>query len=1131
MVRIRFTILEKVSRWELPSSSFRSRQDRACSDASPPSGIRGSSSDSASHLHCSSLRVAPSDRVSGRTDSSGGLSCESTHPGDFIRPASGRTLAGPATSSRSLIAPASGRSLSAPATFSSRGMLAPASGRSLSAPATSSRSLIAPASGRSLTAPATSSRSLSAPASGRGLISPATSSSRGSMAPASGRSLSAPATSSRSLAQAPASGRSLSAPATSSRSFIAPASGRGIIAPATPSSRGSMAPASGRSLSAPATSSRSLIAPASGRSLIAPATSSSSSSIAPASGRSLTATTTRSRSLEAPASRSRSHEAPASRSRSHEAPSSRSRSHEAPATTSSSHKAPPTTSRSHETTATISGSHEAPETSSGSHEALEDPTKSSDCHCTDTDTFFVDQTSISADVADEKKIVFRDVLNEVLTSYNAALEGGAEFDRHLQLYTPCDCKKCDCEQSNCSCNPCSNVWFNWRLAEQLAPKPALVHIFKESALREMLYDSELTVSVAVQIFNIPLPTLANLVEIEMLLIQLSNEFEFTLIDTQFGNGLNMSRLGGGGKRPKKYVGRKPKRRKIAIAADNENNVFLIDKSDPSHLVRVGEAGNESDSADSIVLNEADLIKENTENSDLKDSDSETMPNDLDAETPQSKRAERQRKFFGSLKGKAVLKRYHSKKKGKASLKKALDKYIQDPKGKAAVKKAQDKYFHKPEGKAAVKKAQDKYSQNPEGKAAVKKAQDKYFQKPEGKAAAKAAHDKYVQKPEGKAAAKAAHDKYVQKPEGKAAVKAAQDKYVQKPEGKAAKKKANENYANSEHGRLVKEAANQAYLERVKDKRIPRKRADSIRKKYMKRYMRYYRECDKIVVDFSQENIPGNTKALQEHVVRPELIKKFQYQGNEVLKCRSLTTAPTRYCAGNMRNAAAYYKLKLGAQLSSSMGNISDKSWETIPGVTKKALKRFIHFKPEIRASKLLTNLTWLKRKQCVDALKMFHLRLSSFADAVISKMSTQEKESDQKAALLGLQCHKKMSEPYHHKVSYVDGIPYNYKAEDQKFEEAKKSNKKNPSHLIYKCNDGCVIPDTNEDLIKLRTLFDDCKNLCESNTSGFRKYLENFQLCTKWEEYDDSVKSDLNPNRMYLFPVKHRNHPEMCYHP
>ena len=1199
MVRIRFTILEKVSRWELPSSSLRYRQDRACSDASPPSGFRGSSSDSASHLHCSdSLRVAPSDRVSGRTDSSGGSSCESTHPGDFVRPASSNLGA---TSSRSLVAPASGRSLSAPATrLSSRSLIAPASGRSLSTPATSvsSRSLIAPASGRSLSAPATSSRSLIAPASGRSLTAPATSS-RSLSAPASGRSTTAPATSSRSLNSAPASGRSPLAPAFSRRGLIAPASGktlagsatssRSLIAPAsgsntaaTSSSRGSMAPASGRSLSAPATSSRSVMAPASGKSLIASATS-SRSLIAPASG-SITAATSSSRGLAAPAS-GRMLSAPATSSRSLIAPAS-GKSLIASATSSRSLIAPASgrnltapqsclmtkscalkteacsivncsdkkvavscqMTRSCESTETktcselnrsdsdqvdtsnsslidlpLNGSYEKSPVELPSNYTL--AANCSESQCSDSNINIEDQKSfLKEEPANEEKLVFADVLNEVLTSYNAALEGGAELGRHYQLYTPCDCKKCDCEQSNCSCNPCSNVWFNWRLAEQLAPKPALVHIFNEPALKEMLYDSELTVSVAVQIFDIPLPTVANLVETEMLLIQLSNEFEFTLIDTQFGNGLNMTRLGGGGKRPKKYLSRPPKRRKIAVAADDENNIFLIDKSDPSILVRVGEAGNESDSDGNNVNKEADVNEVDT-NCGVHVSSDEQSSN-----SPQTRRAEKYRKYSGSFKGQARQKKYRSKKKGKNALKKAYKRYSQEAKGKAALKEAHDKYVQKPEGKAALKEAHDKYVQKPEGKAALKEAYDKYVQKPEGKAVLKEAHDRYVQKPQGKAALKEAYDKYVQKPQGKAALKEAHDKYVQKPQGKAAQKRANVNYVNSEHGRLVKEAANQAYLERVKDKRIPRKRADSIRKKYMKRYMRYYRECDKIVVDFSQENIPGNTKALQEHVIRPEIINKFQYQGNEVLKCRSLTTAPTRYCAGNMRNAAAYYKLKLGTQLSSSMSNISDGSWETIPGVTKRALKRFIHFKPELRASKLLANLTWLKRKQCVDALKMFHLRLSSFADAVISKMSTQEKECDQKAALLGLQCHKKMSEPYHHKVSYVDGTPYNYKAEDQKFEEAKKSDKKNPSHLIYKCNDGCIIPDTNEDLIKLRTLFDDCKNLCESNTSGFRKYLENFQSCSKWEEYDDSVKSDLNPNRMYLFPVTHRNHPEMCYH-
>ena len=113
----------------------------------------------------------------------------------------------------------------------------------------------------------------------------------------------------------------------------------------------------------------------------------------------------------------------------------------------------------------------------------------------------------------------------------------------------------------------------------------------------------------------------------------------------------------------------------------------------------------------------------------------------------------------------------------------------------------------------------------------------------------------------------------------------------------------------------------------------------------------------------------------------------------------------------------------------------------------------------------------------------------------------------------------------------MDGLPYNYLAEDQKYEEAKDPNKKNPSHIMYKCNDQCIISDNKEDLVKLRNLYEECAKLADSSPQEFRRFLQKFQWCTKWQEYPESEKGDLNPLRMYLFPVKHRSHPEGCYIP
>ena len=298
-------------------------------------------------------------------------------------------------------------------------------------------------------------------------------------------------------------------------------------------------------------------------------------------------------------------------------------------------------------------------------------------------------------------------------------------------------------------------------------------------------------------------------------------------------------------------------------------------------------------------------------------------------------------------------------------------------------------------------------------------------------------------------------------------------------------------------------------------------------------MPFYRELEKVLIDFSSEKVDGNTKSLMGHVVSPEFAQKFESFKDEILKGRCMMSEPQQYRTGSMKTAAAYYKLTLSNVLSSAMDmlSIDNDSWDTLPGLSKKVLKRFKHFNPRNFASKYLTNLAWLKRQQCVTALKIQLDRLSSFTEAVVSKINLLEKDSDQKAALLGLQCHQKTSEPFHTRVSYVDGLPYNYLAEDQKYEEAKDSNKKNPSHIMYKCNDQCIISDNKEDLVKLRNLFEECAKLADSSPQEFRRFLQKFQWCTKWQEYPESEKGDLNPLRMYLFPVKHRSHPEGCYIP
>ena len=808
------------------------------------------------------------------------------------------------------------------------------------------------------------------------------------------------------------------------------------------------------------------------------------------------------------------------------------------------------------------------------------------------------------------------------------------------LYKACDCKNCLCNEELCEykCKPCPNAWFDRRLHNN---NRSLFEFFDDSAIKNMLFDKEITVATAIEIFDIPIPVCGSMIEIELLLRSLQEEYHFTLKCADCGDVLSTAtsaidrgynylknkgpsigcktvqsekvlydpRISGGGRgrgrggrkkgpilgRIRKKSKHVPEAAQVAEfnngASDDENEHDAPSPADYSNF----ENGALSSIDDRILspnrvpgeaepkctMHEIDAELEKSSHEISFDSENEPDAINVKLKESQSKGAKYQAKYGNSLKGKASLKRYRSKPKGKAARKKAYATYLTKVKGKAAKNKAQLVYVNKDEGKAAKKKAQLVYVNKDEGKVAKNKAQLVYVNKDEGKAAKNKAQLVYVNKDEGKAAKNKAQLVYVNKDEGKAAKKKAQLVYVNKDEGKAAKNKAQSVYVKKQHGKATKKKAQSVYVKKEdgkatkkkaqsvyskKDKgkialkkaygtyssteggkaareladktyslsnnrRISRKRRDSIKKKYMKRYMRYYRECEKIHIDFSTEDIAGNTGGLREHVVRKEFLEKYENFKAEILKCRTLMSEPQRYRTSNkMRTAGAWYKLTLRNRISSAMNNLSDESLVTIPGLTDKALRRK-HINPKFKASSLLAHLTWLKRQQCAAALKMLHHRLSSFSDAVISKMDAQESDSDQKSALLGLQCHQKMSEPYHSKVSFTDGIPYNYEAVKQKFEEDKKSEKKVPSHLVYRCNDRCVIPDKREDLIKLRNLFENCSQLSESNSNEFREFLQKFQWCTKWHEFADSEKNDINPLRLYLFPVKHRNHPEICYIP
>ena len=666
------------------------------------------------------------------------------------------------------------------------------------------------------------------------------------------------------------------------------------------------------------------------------------------------------------------------------------------------------------------------------------------------------------------------------------------------LYTACECKKVDVEK--CFDNkPCPNAWFDSRSYEK---NKSLFEYFENSAMRGMLLDTQITVATAMELFDIPLPVSGSVLEIELLLYQLQDEYHFTLKCADCGDILSTPVICGGGTTTTSENARtKKKKRKLArirkgkrkgtkagtANIDTEFDCTVSVSADDHELVNDHESiqsENESHADDDLYEMNIDIL---TSTAAFIDQDVTAKSNDFDNETMLPDHSnDNDASDIGTdsgntVKTKSKHAKYNASNKGKA----ARRKYDLGEKGKRNKAKRNEKYFTSNDGKTAKINAQKAYINKGAGKAAKSRANKTYFGT-----------------------------------DG----------------GKAALSKATKTYSGTDAGRSARLAATKAHAPTEKRMASQKRYARTLKKGYMRSYMPFYRDCEKIRIDFTSKKVAGNTNSLLNHTIPPELAKSYKSFEKEIIRGRCLASPPTQYSSvsarGNIKTATACYKLMLSRKLLSALENmpIDDESWITIPGMSKKALKRK-HFNPRNRASIILAELAWLKRQQCVTVLKIQLNRLSSYADAIISKMDIQEKESDKMAALLGLQSHQRASEPYIANVSYVDGQPYNYEAEIQKFEDAKASDKKAPSHITYRCNENCILSNTKEDLRNLKKLLDECAKLSDFSTGEFRKFLRKFQWCTKWHEYPERERNDLNPNRMYMYPVKLRSHPLKCYSP
>ena len=509
-----------------------------------------------------------------------------------------------------------------------------------------------------------------------------------------------------------------------------------------------------------------------------------------------------------------------------------------------------------------------------------------------------------------------------------------------------------------------------------------------------------------------------------------------------------------------------------------------------------------------------------------------------------------KRYEESEKGKAASKKYEESEKGKAARAAALKKYERSETGKAARAAALKKYEESETGKAARAAALKKYEESETGKAARAAALKKYEESETGKAARAAALKKYEESETGKAARAAALKKYEESETGKAGRAAALKKYRGTENGRAAEKK----YQKSENGIAAQVAASKKYQGTEKQQAARRKYAKSkgkaarlrylnklkakpeiarrLKNNYMKKYRdnrrreRKQKSIEESHIDFSNVGSCSDTHILQTHQPSAEIVSRFNGYKKSLLKGRQHFKHPF---ASGWSGKNVKYKFAVAEKLESAIEelHLSDKSLKTA-GITIKNLKNK-YFNSVRVAAKKLSEAMLLKREQCVSQLKLSSNRLKSLGESILATIALQTKDKDKEVALLGLQCHNKGSEPYLTAVSYKDRTGYDYVSGLEELEkivkEATKSGK--VPEIFYKCTKNCILLKEDE-----RLQFEQFVNAAASLVAtDIRTFVQKYMWCTKHHEYAGDEGSDLDPRRMYMFPVKRRNHPEECYIP
>ena len=323
------------------------------------------------------------------------------------------------------------------------------------------------------------------------------------------------------------------------------------------------------------------------------------------------------------------------------------------------------------------------------------------------------------------------------------------------------------------------------------------------------------------------------------------------------------------------------------------------------------------------------------------------------------------------------------------------------------------------------------------------------------------------------------------------------------------------YAASPAGKLAVKKASKHYVATLNGKQ----KTNLARKKYATATLKNSK-TEKFI-DFSTTNSSVSTVGLKEHFILPATHVKFACDKSirrDILKGRKKIN-PTYAKA----KSAGMQKFALAKKLSVAIKNekLSFASYATA-GIKKAKFKRKNININAIATKKLALN-TFLHREKCVASLKYYCNKIQSFAQEIKSTVELETSVKRKDVALLGLNSHSKHSEPFCKRIAYKNGchFPFSKVHTDIDVKEGSRND------AFYPCTENCI-PVTTEEKIAFSNLIDEAVAV---DSTSIRTFLQRFIECSKYKQYDFNTQKDLCPERVYMYPVKTRNHPEQCYIP